>query len=119
MHALSDIKIEAENSSFPHYISLSSQGFRSRNLKSHSLDYLQLIFNFTIKDTMFIAYLSSIALLLGLLSHSSAFEKRAVSSASTTPCISDNCLKAVSSAHFTGSADCSKYELAVATPSTR
>lgn len=51
---------------------------------------------------MFIAYLSSIALLLGLLSHSSAFEKRAVSSASTTSCISDNCLNAVSSAYFTG-----------------
>lgn len=67
---------------------------------------------------MFIAYLSSIALLLGLLSHSSAFEKRAFSSASTTSCISDNCLNAVSSAHFTGSADCSRYELAVATPST-
>jgi hypothetical protein len=65
---------------------------------------------------MFIACLSSTALLLGLVSHSSAFEKRATS---TTSCINDNCLKVVSSAAFTGSADCSKFELAVATLITR
>jgi hypothetical protein len=59
MHALSDRKIEAENALFTHYISLSPQWSRFKNLKSHSLNYLQLILNFTIEGMMFIAYLSS------------------------------------------------------------